>query len=97
MIKKSGPMTKAQNKVITLGIVFTCYILAVCIPDVGAVISIAGATVNPFIGFLFPIIFYLKLKPKRNSVKDLIEEAFAYFVIIIISVVSIAGFIALFK
>ena len=56
-------MSETQNKVITLGIINTCYVLAVCIPDVGSVISIAGATVNPFIGFLFPIIFYLKLKP----------------------------------
>ena len=67
--------------------------LAVCIPDVGSAISIAGATVNPFIGFLFPIIFYLKLKPKRNSMYDVIDELFAYFVIILISVISIAGFL----
>ena len=38
-----------------------CYLAAVCVKDIGSVISIAGATVNPFIGFLFPIIFYLKL------------------------------------
>jgi len=38
--------------------IISCYLLAVSIPDIGSVISIAGATVNPFIGFLFPIIFY---------------------------------------
>jgi len=39
-----------------------CYLSAILIPDIGAVISLAGATVNPFIGFVFPIIFYLKLE-----------------------------------
>lgn len=41
--------------------VIFCYLAAVCVKDIGSVISIAGATVNPFIGFLFPIIFYLRL------------------------------------
>ena len=93
MVSKSEQMNPSQNRVITVGIVLLCYILAACIPDVGSAISIAGATVNPFIGFLFPIVFYLKLKPKRKSWFDIIDELFAYSVIILISVISIAGFL----
>mmetsp|Transcript_4872 Transcript_4872/g.8357 ORF Transcript_4872/g.8357 Transcript_4872/m.8357 type:complete len:87 (+) Transcript_4872:1057-1317(+) len=86
--------------------------MAVCIPDIGTVISIAGATVNPFIGFLFPIIFYLKIENdimlrllrsdqitmgEYGGVRRQLKRTFAVFVGIIISIISVAGFIELFK
>mmetsp|Transcript_10276 Transcript_10276/g.15643 ORF Transcript_10276/g.15643 Transcript_10276/m.15643 type:complete len:110 (-) Transcript_10276:14-343(-) len=51
-----------KNIIVTITMIVGCYLLAVSIHDIGSVISIAGATVNPFIGFLFPIIFYLKIE-----------------------------------
>jgi len=44
--------------------------MAIYIPDIGTVISIAGATVNPFIGFLFPIMFWLKLDSDDYKIKN---------------------------
>ena len=46
----------------SFGMVFMCYLLAVIIPNVGGVIALTGATVNPFIGFFFPILFYIKIE-----------------------------------
>ena len=96
-------MTESQNQKITVAIILICYSLAACIPNIGSVISIAGATVNPFIGFLFPIIFYLKIdgdaKKKSGVPIDLayiLDRVFAYSVIVIISLISIVGFFNLF-
>ena len=79
-----------------------CYLAAICVKDIGAVISIAGATVNPFIGFLFPIIFYLKLTSDKESQTEqgwigFAEKCLAYFVAMIISLITVAGFVNLFK
>ena len=54
-------MTDAQNIKASILLVTLCYIMAVALPNVGSVISVTGATVNPFIGYIFPISFYLKL------------------------------------
>jgi len=47
----------------TIMLVSVCYLMAVAIPNIGDAITLTGATVNPFIGFIFPILFYLKLDP----------------------------------
>ena len=73
-----------------------CYLAAVCVKDIGSVISIAGATVNPFIGFLFPIIFYLKLdylhRQEPLTAFQIAERLFAVAVGLLILAISIAGF-----
>jgi len=89
---------------ITLGMTLLCYALALVIPNIGAAISITGATVNPFIGFLFPIIFYLKLdidEMKYGTRTETYQDRccrrcnhlFAVIVGILITIISIAGFI----
>ena len=40
--------------------VFTCYILAIFIPGTGDAMTIVGATTNPAVGFIMPIVFYWK-------------------------------------
>ena len=60
-------MSKRQNLKITFLMILLCYLMAICVPDIGAVISITGATVNPFIGFIFPIIFWLKLENTHHE------------------------------
>ena len=59
--RSNEPETFKENVLVSVIMVVFCYLAAVCVKDIGSVISIAGATVNPFIGFLFPIIFYLRL------------------------------------
>ena len=84
---------------------FGCYLTAICVKDIGAVISIAGTTCNPFIGFLFPIMFYLRLESidhakrqyKDNGFGRAMKRFFAYFVALIITMIGVAGFINLFN
>ena len=100
--KPGSKMTEKQNQLITVVIIFVCYILAASIPNIGSVISIAGATVNPFIGFLFPIIFYLKIdgdarKSEALTIEYVLDRLVAYSVIVLISIISVIGFLNLFK
>mmetsp|Transcript_34561 Transcript_34561/g.24969 ORF Transcript_34561/g.24969 Transcript_34561/m.24969 type:complete len:88 (-) Transcript_34561:144-407(-) len=85
-------MTNLQNCSVSICMILICYILAVMVPNIGTVISVAGATVNPFIGFIFPIVFYLKLDSNPFSFNKLL----AIFVLILISMISILGFRQLF-
>jgi amino acid permease len=62
LVKLKYPTDK-QNRKITFFFVTLSYLLSVAIPDIKAVIRLTGATVNPFIGFVFPILFYMKLDP----------------------------------
>jgi len=62
-MKYRNGMTPTQNISVSVCMTVFCYILAVIMPNVGTVIAVTGATVNPFIGFIFPILFYLKIDP----------------------------------
>ena len=100
--KPGSKMTESQNQLITFVVILICYFLAASIPNIGSVISIAGATVNPFIGFLFPIIFYLKIdgdarKKERININFILDRLVAYSVILLISIISVIGFLNLFK
>ena len=88
-----GEMSDKENIIISVLMVAFCYITALLLPNVGAVIAATGATVNPFIGYIFPIIFYLKLddSPCTSPAKLL-----AYAVLVAVIIVSFMGFIALF-
>ena len=67
-------MNPKENAIITFTIIVLCYLMAICVPDIGGVISITGATVNPFIGFLFPIFFWLQIENKHHEKKVKLEE-----------------------
>lgn len=58
-----GILNPKRNKVVTIGMVLVCYILSLTIPNIGDAIVLVGATVNPFIGFIFPAMYYIKLDP----------------------------------
>ena len=72
----------------TLGLVLVNYLLAVTIPNVKDAIAIAGATVNPLIGFLLPIIFYLKLDPSPLRSREKVK---AMIMLVVTSLSSIVG------
>jgi len=63
---------------------------AVVLPNVGDVIAITGATVNPFIGFIFPIMFYLKIDPSPMSSAG---KRLGIFVILVTIIVSVLGIV----
>ena len=50
----------------TLGILVSCYILAVGVPGVGVVWSIAGSSMAIVIGFIIPSSCYLKIRSKKS-------------------------------
>ena len=67
--------------------------MTVSIKNIGDAITIAGGTVNPFIGFIYPILFYLKLDPAPfRSPKKL----FAFSVMVFIFGVSVLGLTTFF-
>jgi len=68
-----------------------CWVCACLIPNISDVIVIIGATTNPLVGFLFPILFYLKLYPEISTWK----KSLAFF-IIVVTVCSSISIIALF-
>lgn len=53
--------TKSQNFMCTLGLVIFAYLVALTVPTIGDAMTILGATTNSGIGFLIPIVFYLKI------------------------------------
>lgn len=68
--------------------------MAVAITNIKEAITLSGATINPFIGFIFPILFYLKLDPARyRSPKKIL----AVSVLILIIISSVLGLINFFR
>ena len=60
-------MNKKQNIVVTLGVVSTCFLLAVAIPNISDAMTVIGATSNPIVGFTLPVVFYLKMDTERGG------------------------------
>lgn len=60
-------MDAKTNFLVTLGIVSTCFVLAVAIPDIATAMTFIGATSNPLVGFTLPIVFYLRMDTLRGG------------------------------
>lgn len=66
----------------------TSYLVAIMVPTIADAMTILGATTNTAIGFLLPIIFYLKLiSQKAGSFWK--QKLFSYLVFVIISFCSV--------
>ena len=68
-----------------------CWGSACLIPNISDIIVIIGATTNPLVGFLFPILFYLKLYPEISTFKKTVA-----FLIIVVTVCSSISILVLF-
>lgn len=81
-------LTPKQNRVISISMVIVSYTLAIAIPNISDAITLSGATVNPFIGYIFPILYYIKLdkKPIRSK-----EKILALVIMVIIIIASFLG------
>lgn len=86
-------MSGRENIIVSAAMVIFCYSMALLLPNVGSVIAVTGATVNPFIGFIFPVMFYLKIdrSPALSA-----QKLFAKIVLVAVLLVSILGLVALF-
>lgn len=86
-------MSSVENVVVSVVMVLFCYTLALTLPNIGSVIAVTGATVNPLIGFILPILFYLKIDPQpRLSISKVIAKV----ALLLVALVSILGFAVLF-
>jgi len=52
---------------VSFGLVFTAYIIALTVPTIADAMTILGATTNTLIGFLIPIVFYNKILGARGG------------------------------
>ena len=83
-------MTPNQNICVSVCMTLLCYTMAVIMPNVGMVIAVTGATVNPFIGFIFPILFYLKIDPAPMNSRSKIVAQLVLFGCILVSMLGLA-------
>ena len=70
------------------------YILSLAIPNIGDAMTILGATTNSGIGFLLPIIYYLKMEkhlPTWSNQKVICYLVFGF--ICLSSVIEIGSFV----
>jgi amino acid permease len=81
-------MSNVQNIFVTIGMCVISFGFAVAIPGIGDVITILGCTTNPLIGFIFPIVFYLRIIPDIPTYKKI----FCWLILVFIVVVSITSF-----
>lgn len=77
--------TFLQNTFVTFGITLIAYSIAILVPTMGDAMTILGATTNSGIGFLLPIIFYLKVTKGEDNRK---QRILAYVVFCLMSVTS---------
>ena len=59
------------------------------IPGISDVITILGFTTNPLIGFILPVIFYLKIVPEAPMYKKIIAWGILLFTIAISILVAV--------
>ena len=91
--KEKGMNTKV-NALVTLALVFVCFLLSIRIDKIGDAITLAGATINPVIGFIIPVVFHWKVhqdKPLLSWEKGL--SLASAIVIILVSIMSLGQFI----
>lgn len=68
------PTNHSQTIVLTLGLVFTAFFVAVYVPSISELFSFLGATTGSLIAFILPAIFYLRLTPLLPSSSQPEEE-----------------------
>ena len=71
----------------TFVLVLICFVLSISITNIGDAMTILGATTNSGIGFLLPIIFYLRTE--RRTYKWAPQMLIAYGVFGFISISSL--------
>ena len=75
-------------------LILVSFILSLAIPNIGDAMTILGATTNSGIGFILPIIYYLKLRRKLPTWSN--EKLIAYCVfgfVCLSSVIEIGTFV----
>lgn len=71
--KRDVVFTFFQNFLCTLGIIAVCYLITIPVADIGDAMSILGPTTNTAVGFLIPIIFWLKFDRISESFEQVVQ------------------------
>lgn len=72
---------------VTAVLCLVAYLLALAIPNFGDALTILGATTNSAIGFLLPIIYYLKLEERKPRFDP--TKIICYFIFVFICIASV--------
>lgn len=87
-------MTRTQNFLVTIVFCVVCWLLAVVVPNIAVGISILGCTTNPMSGFIFPILFFLKMFwNEKKSWKLKTEFILCWLTLILVIAVSITSLV----
>ena len=91
---KTRKMSGLANFFVTLGLITVAYSLSILLTSIGDALTIVGSTITPTIGFLIPIVFYLKVhddKPIFWSKKKLVPIIVGV-IVVVISIINLANF-----
>ena len=86
-LKPEQKFTSKQNVLATFVLVLISFVLSLAIPNIGDAMTILGATTNTGIGFILPIIYYLKLERKAPTWSN--KKIVAYVVLAVMSISSV--------
>ena len=64
-LKPGEKLSMKQNIIATFSIVMISFLISILLTNIGDAMTILGATTNSLIGFLLPIIYYLKMEEKK--------------------------------
>ena len=86
-------MTSTENVICTFGVITSCCILTVIMPNINEVMLVAGATSNPIVGFVLPVAYWLKINKSPSYSAKRIYAIFIAVLTTFVSFVSLYFFI----
>jgi amino acid permease len=93
-LQPNQKLSAKQNLLVTFILVLVSFVLSLAIPNIGDAMTILGATTNSGIGFLLPIVYYLRLERKAPKWSNKRVVAYAVFAFICCSsVIEIGTFV----
>lgn len=89
MMKGGEKFSQMKNFICTVAIVVVTWALSLVLKSLGEVMTILGATTNTGIGFLIPIVFYLKIIGAKDKTLTW-EKILAYVTFVVVCLCSVA-------
>jgi len=78
-----------QNFIITFVLILVSWAITIPVPSIGDAMTILGATTNSGMGFLFPVIFYLKTEENTGGGPWRSDRLIAKLVFVTVCIFSI--------
>lgn len=94
IVCRGSQLNNNQNLLVTFVLILACYCFGIFIPNISAAMTLVGATTNPAVGFILPIVFYWATIPEKSIFS--VQKITALTVATIIIIVSILGLINFF-